>query len=261
MRDDSSGEGSTATPPTRSGTLHLLYHQLCRDPHAYRYTLSVEQFTKHLGLFARLQQDSGGLRPAITFDDGHASDVELALPLLDEHGLKAAFFITAGWTGTQVGYMNQEQLRTLHAAGHTIGAHGWSHTLFTACSPAQLRQELYAARALLEDTIGAPVQTLSFPGGRYSRAVVEACRTAGYTRLYTSNPAVVPAEEKESLIGRLNLLGDTSAEWLRRLFAPDGSLLRSLQRADRAKRAAKVCLGDTLYAALWRRLNHAEADA
>ncbi len=244
-----------------SGTLHLLYHQLCREPQAYRYTMSVEQFSQQLALFVRLQQRDGGLHAAITFDDGQDSDVELALPLLEEYGLNATFFITAGWTGTRNGFMNQGQIRTLHDAGHTIGAHGWSHALFPACSPAQLRQELCSARTLLEDTIGAPVQTLSFPGGRYNRAVLEACRAAGYTQCYTSNPAVAAPGNAGTLIGRLNLRADTSTEWLERLFAQDGSLLRSLQRSDRVKRLAKLCLGDTLYAALWRRVNRAEADA
>lgn len=37
---------------------------------------------------------------AITFDDGYEDNATAALPLLQKHGLAAAFFVTAGWIGT-----------------------------------------------------------------------------------------------------------------------------------------------------------------
>lgn len=201
------------------------------------------------------------MTPAVTFDDGNASDAELALPLLDEYGVRATFFITAGWTGTRTGYMTRHQLCALHHAGHTIGAHGWSHALLPSCNGAELRQELGDARAKLEDILGAAVTAMSFPGGRYNRRVVGACRAAGYTRLYTSQPALELPGRPVELIGRVNLRAETQTEWLARLLAGDGRLLHSLQRMDRLKRVAKACLGDTLYATLWRSINHAEPDA
>jgi len=38
---------------------------------------------------------------AITFDDGYEDNASTALPLLQRHGLKATFFVTAGWIGTE----------------------------------------------------------------------------------------------------------------------------------------------------------------
>lgn len=37
---------------------------------------------------------------AITFDDGYEDNYSLALPALQRHGLRATFFVTAGWIGT-----------------------------------------------------------------------------------------------------------------------------------------------------------------
>ncbi len=38
---------------------------------------------------------------AITFDDGYEDNRSLALPVLVRHGLRATFFVTAGWIGTE----------------------------------------------------------------------------------------------------------------------------------------------------------------
>ncbi|MBM4036942.1 MAG: hypothetical protein FJ290_00380 [Planctomycetes bacterium] len=38
---------------------------------------------------------------AITFDDGYEDNASVALPLLQRHGLRATFFIAAGWIGTK----------------------------------------------------------------------------------------------------------------------------------------------------------------
>jgi peptidoglycan/xylan/chitin deacetylase (PgdA/CDA1 family) len=63
--------------------------------------------------------------------------------------MKARFFITAGWTGKKPGYMGWEELRSLHEAGHSIGAHGWTHALLTHCSEKDLQTELSSARFVL----------------------------------------------------------------------------------------------------------------
>jgi peptidoglycan/xylan/chitin deacetylase (PgdA/CDA1 family) len=146
--------------------------------------------------------------------------------------------------------MGWPELRSLHQAGHSIGAHGWSHKLLTHCSSQELQTELVAARLTLEDKLGASITTMSLPGGRYNGRLLTACIQAGYTRVFTS----VPRAESPPLglaVGRLNLLGDTQPEWLARLFEPASPVLAALARQYRVKAAAKSLLGDTLYAKLW----------
>ena len=122
--------------------LYLLYHELRPSRSDYSYVVGTEDFEKQVDLFLKLRQNGGhGLWPEVTFDDGHISNYEFGLPLLQSRNIKARFFITVGWTGRRRAYMGWQELRALHQAGQLIGAHGWSHALLTHCSETGLHRE------------------------------------------------------------------------------------------------------------------------
>ncbi len=239
------------------GTLYFLYHELTRAKDAYGYSLPQDEFARHLELFASLRNSAGArLRPKVTFDDGHGSNHELALPVLTRFGVSAHFFLTAGWIATRSGYMDWAQVRSLAEQGHRIGAHGWSHKLLTRCSGAELQTELGAARRLLEDKLGAAVTTMSLPGGRSNGRVLEACAHAGYTQVFTSMPRA-ETDDGGALMGRLNLRGDVTIAWLEQILRPESGRLRRVERQHRIKATAQRALGDQAYARLWALLNRA----
>ena len=246
-----------ATPPAPQ-FLPLLYHELRPEPSTYSYVLPCSRFAQHLDLFATLKdQVPNSYTPILTFDDGHISNHAYAAPMLDRAGATAHFFITAGWTGNRTAYMSPQHLRELHAAGHTIGAHGWSHTLLTACSDADLHRELIDARAALEDWIAAPVTSMSLPGGRSNPRVLRACQQAGYTTVWTSTPQ--PANTLTAgQIGRFNILAAATDTFLLQLLNPQTGVLRRATRTSRLKAAAQRTLGDRLYARLWSAINRQE---
>ena len=257
MHVESIGEERARQPLQK---LNFLYHDLRPRGSDYSYVLDTNEFDKHLDLFLDMRTEAGpGLWPEVTFDDGHISNFEYALPALLSRGLSARFFITVGWTGKKPGYMGWKELRSLHESGQPIGAHGWSHTLLTHCAPGDLGVELGKAKSVLEDQLGAPITTMSLPGGRYNRRVLEACREAGYTQVYTS----VPRAEREPLgftVGRLNVRRDISLEWIRNVLQPGSRELSNLERQYRIKAFAKNVVGDRLYEKLWALLNRKEPD-
>jgi len=215
--------------------LYLLYHELRPTPSQYSYLVEPAVFQKHVDLFDRLRTDENpGPWPELTFDDGLGSNLEYALPILQSRNLKARFFITVGWTGHKPGYMGWEELRLLHEAGQAIGAHGWTHKLLTHCAAEELRTELGSARLLLEDKLGTAITTMSLQGGRYNRRVLAACEEAGYTEVYTSIPRT-EAAPIGPLVGRLNIRGDMTLEWISSLFQPDSAVLTGLARQYQLK--------------------------
>jgi peptidoglycan/xylan/chitin deacetylase (PgdA/CDA1 family) len=240
--------------------LHFLYHELRPEPCDYSYVLQTNKFDTHLDLFLQMRRaGSPGLWPEITFDDGHISNFDYALPALTSRGLTARFFITVGWTEKKPGFMGWRELRSLHESGQLIGAHGWSHTLLTHCTPGDLDAELRKAKLVLEDKLGTSITTMSLPGGRYNRRVLAACRETGYTQVYTS----MPRAEREPLgftVGRLNIRGDVALDWIRKVLQPGSPELSNLERQYRIKAVAKTLLGDRLYEKLWALLNRKEPD-
>jgi len=242
----------------QSDVLHLLYHELTVEPAHHSYQVQADVFGDHLVLLATLQK-VGAIRPHLTFDDGHGSNFQTAFPMLQEHGMKANFFITAGWIEKREGYMTWSELRSLQRAGHYIGAHGWSHQLLTNCNREDLQKELSYARKCLEDGLGQPVNTLSFPGGRFNRRVLQASEEAGYTRVYTSVPRV-ESLPFGNLVGRVNIRSDWGVEKIASLFDKDRRSIRNLQQQEKVKSLAKSLLGDTFYAKLWSLGNRKNAD-
>jgi hypothetical protein len=239
--------------------LYLLYHELRPSGSRYSYVIETKEFERHLDLFTLLRNGKEGLCPELTFEDGHISNFEYAMPILLSRNMQARFFITVGWTGTKPGYMGWNELRSLHQSGQSIGAHGWTHTLLTHCSANDLQLELSTARMTLEDKLGAAITTMSLPGGRYNRRVLAACEDAGYTQVYTS----IPRSESASLgrtVGRLNIRGGMSTEWLTNVLQPGNGMLASLERQYKVKEAAKALLGDRLYEKAWAFLNRKEPD-
>jgi peptidoglycan/xylan/chitin deacetylase (PgdA/CDA1 family) len=244
-----------------SNRLFFLYHELRAAPTTYSYVMQRDEFEQHADLFLQLRsQPNTTLYPEITFDDGHLSIYEVALPALAARNLTATFFLTVGWIATRPNFMDWNQVQALHSAGQQIGAHGWSHTLLTHCDNAALQKELHTARLTLEDKLGASITTMSLPGGRYNQRVLAACKVAGYTHVYTSNPRAEPAD-LPSLIGRLNLRSNTTTETLAQLLDTRSGALAKLQRQDKWKSALKQTLGDRLYAKLWATLNRQEPEA
>lgn len=122
----------------------------------------------------------------ITFDDGNLSDHRIALPMLADAGLSAAFFVLAGRLG-QPGSLGGAEIREMAGAGMTIGSHGYDHVPWTRADDSQMRRELQDARSKIEDCLGMAVDTISAPFGDCDARVLRLIAEAGYRHLFTSS--------------------------------------------------------------------------
>jgi len=175
-----------ARPPEQKRPV-LIFHGIgtprrALEPGEAVFWISRPVFCDILDRIVAMGEDA----PEITFDDGNASDAEIALPELEKRGLRAVFFLLSARIG-QPGSLSEADVRHLAAAGHVIGLHGAVHRDWRGLDAVGRQAEFRTARHRLADLSGAPVTHAAAPFGLYDRGVSAALRDEGFTALYTSD--------------------------------------------------------------------------
>lgn len=136
--------------------------------------------------------DNGAPPPglaSLSFDDGWGDNRDVVLPLLQEMGIQATFYITTGligrpnpWlpAGSGARMMTGPELRDLVAAGMELGAHTVSHPDLSTLDRSACLREMTESRAELQRLTGATVDTFAYPFCRYGPAALEAAAEAGF---------------------------------------------------------------------------------
>jgi hypothetical protein len=101
---------------------------------------------------------------ALTFDDGTADHMHVGHELV-KRGMAGVFFVPAGLVGAR-DRLGLRQVRELHALGHTLGSHSFSHApLRQEMSRHQRQRELGDSKAFFEDALGVSISYFAPPGG------------------------------------------------------------------------------------------------
>ena len=169
------------------------------------YWLGVEKFERVLDALVERRLD----RAELTFDDGNASDVDVALPALTARGLKATFFVITERIG-KAGYLSPGDIRLLTGAGMTVGTHGARHIRWTDMADSVLDDELRRSRRQLKEITGSVPERASVPFGAYDGRVLAALRRHGLKRVYTSDPG--PPVPGAWLVARRTVRGDMAVD-------------------------------------------------
>jgi peptidoglycan/xylan/chitin deacetylase (PgdA/CDA1 family) len=179
------------------------------DPDEDGTWVGIDQFERVLDAVA------GRSDVVITFDDGNASDVDIALPRLLERSLTAEFFLPAGLL-CQPGRLDHEGVRHLLRAGMSIGSHGWAHVNWRGLDAKRAKQEMVEAHQVLDELTGQRVSRVAVPFGAYDRHVLRRLRQADVTRVYTSDGG--RARPGSWLQPRNSLRRDLDAAWVDRVL-------------------------------------------
>jgi peptidoglycan/xylan/chitin deacetylase (PgdA/CDA1 family) len=140
-------------------------------------------------------------RPVIiSFDDGWENQFEYGFPILQKYHDTATFYVVTSYLDHE-NFMTTEQLKTIVAAGMTIGCHMRSHPYLTSLGPERARDEISGAKAILEAE-GFKVDTFAYPYGAYNKNVVAMVEAAGFRTARTVGVAThIAADELLQLPG------------------------------------------------------------
>lgn len=121
---------------------------------------------------------------AISFDDGHLSDYEIVIPILQQLKIDACFFIIA--EKIQNDQITKERVQKISDLGYSIGSHGLTHKKLTSLNKKEQLYELLESKKIIEDCIGKEIHFIAFPEGRFNRRLLKLCEKVGYSKTFST---------------------------------------------------------------------------
>ncbi len=190
----------------KRGTAILMYHAIGRPgERASRFVLPASRLRRQLAWLDLWRYNVIGLEELVqarieyrlppprsvvlTFDDGYADNIELALPALERRGFGATLFLVSA-AGRRVGWAREPELdgRALviptdarNVTGRIrFGGHSRTHPRLPSLAPAELEREIRGCKGELEAALAMPVSMFAYPFGERTPDVEAAVRDAGF---------------------------------------------------------------------------------
>jgi peptidoglycan/xylan/chitin deacetylase (PgdA/CDA1 family) len=185
----------------RNRRIVLFYHAVGYGPNAISQQLfqsQMEWLSKNADVLALDDLLAGvgskPIRVSIGFDDGYASVVDNAEPILHALNMSATVYLNTGWIGGAVrrdsapalGHYPREQFMTwkdvdrLAKRRWTIGSHGVEHFDLTTVNADSLASELFESKKSIEAQLDITCQHFAYTWGKFNKNVQYAAVNAGY---------------------------------------------------------------------------------
>lgn len=120
---------------------------------------------------------------SITFDDGYKDNLSTVVPIMAELDLPFHIFLCPTFIDSKAPeFLSRHDVAALYKLKNvTLGVHGYSHNPLTSLRPDRAQSELRSSREWLEDIIGEPVSTMSYPHGAFNDHVRQLVDNAGFS--------------------------------------------------------------------------------
>lgn len=150
-------------------------------------------------LSAALAKPDGRRTFVVSFDDGYRSILDRGLPVLAELGVPATVFVPtdlideaglfrymsdahlpAREQEEELRCMSWTEVRRLADAGWEVGSHTCTHPHLPEIDDRRLATELRRSRAVCEERLQRPCESIAYPYGSHDARVMAATAEAGY---------------------------------------------------------------------------------
>ena len=210
----------TAAPP--AGFPILEYHMVTENPRPDEkdYVVPPAEFAAQLDYllaegyttitpqdYARARKGKQLLpeKPVIlSFDDGYEDNYRVVLPMLEERGMCAVFYMVTNKID-QPGYLTWDNLFAMERRGMEIGSHTANHLPLTTLSREEQRNELRLSKLLLEWRGLKTIYSFSYPNGAYNAGIVTMLAEEEYLTAVTGEAGLNTLTTNPYLLRRVNI--------------------------------------------------------
>lgn len=143
------------------------------------------------------------------------------LNILDAYSVKTTFFIGGSWAAK-----NMELVKSIAAAGHEIGSHGYNHKDAEHLNYERNLDEMVPAERLLEELTGQRITLFAPPSGSVGKEMFSAAESLGYTVVMWSRDTVDWRDKDADLVYKRATQDTQSGELI--LMHPTEHTLKAL---------------------------------
>jgi peptidoglycan/xylan/chitin deacetylase (PgdA/CDA1 family) len=209
-------------------------------------TLSLAEAVTYL----KSDHPVAGKYVVITFDDGYRDFRTNAFPVLRKYCFRATMFVpTAFIDGTPRRFKDKDcltwsDIRELQREGVDFGSHTVSHPQLRHLTQRQIAYELRASKTEIEDVVGLPVQSFSYPyafpeGDRlFVRRLRDTLQECGYKEGVSTIIGTAKREDDELFLKRLPVNAWDDLAFLEAKLEGSYDWLRMVQYASKFMRSA-----------------------
>jgi peptidoglycan/xylan/chitin deacetylase (PgdA/CDA1 family) len=144
-------------------------------------------------------RECSGREVLLTFDDGYRELLDRAVPALEERSIPALIFLPSAFVGKantwelplpgrRFEHLGWDEVSGLARRGFSFGSHTRTHRDLTGLSREIVREELAASKREIEERLGAPVRSLSYPFGRMNGPARDEAERAGFRAAFSLYP-------------------------------------------------------------------------
>jgi peptidoglycan/xylan/chitin deacetylase (PgdA/CDA1 family) len=191
QRVDTTDDVATVPPETFCRHIELLYE--------HRGEMPIVDVVE--GLTKLVTSDASARSAAVTFDGAYTGTHEHALVPLMQHRIPATMFVSSRRLGSS-GYISKAGLRDLGESGVVVGSHGQTGADLRGRDDPELEREVRGSKDDLEDLVGTPVTTFSYPVGGVDARVRQAVVDAGYAVAVTTRRGSVTSRTDSFSLSR-----------------------------------------------------------
>lgn len=177
--------------------LILTYHEVREYPAGREpafYAIAPAQLERQLEIlraegfdFLRLEElenSTAGRKCVLTFDDATSDHFEIVFPILEKNRCRASFFIPTAKLNNP-GYLTDEQVGKIAAAGHEIGSHSHEHQRMDKLPEEEVRRQISRSQEILTGILGKKPASFVPPGGFTNERIQKVARELGMRTLRT----------------------------------------------------------------------------